>query len=220
MKKLISISNTLVIIASFAILAVMSIEVLSPQTIANPKTIIHFHFTVCIIFLFDYFSHLAAADRKWRYALRNILFLIVSIPFLSIIDWTHMHVSKEWEFIIRYIPFIRAIYGFAIVLGYFTYSKVTNLFYSYVITIISTAYFCSLLFFSAEKGVNPGVKTFFDSLWWAFMDLTTVGSDIQPVTTIGRILAVVLAALGMMLFPIFTAYITSRFASIYKKQDS
>jgi hypothetical protein len=42
------------------------------------------------------------------------------------------------------------------------------------------------------------------------MDATTVGSNIVAVTPVGRLLSVILAALGMMMFPIFTAYITSK----------
>ena len=38
---------------------------------------------------------------------------------------------------------------------------------------------------------------------------TTVGSNIYAVTATGKILSVVLAALGMMMFPIFTVYVTS-----------
>ena len=47
------------------------------------------------------------------------------------------------------------------------------------------------------------------ALWWAFMDVTTVGSNISAITVTGRVLSVVLAALGMMMFPIFTVYVTS-----------
>ena len=43
----------------------------------------------------------------------------------------------------------------------------------------------------------------------AAMDATTVGSNIIAVTPVGRILSVVLAAIGMMMFPIFTVYITN-----------
>lgn len=60
-----------------------------------------------------------------------------------------------------------------------------------------------------EHSVNPLVKDYSDALWWASMDVTTVGSNIDAMTTVGRILSVVLAALGMMMFPIFTVYITS-----------
>lgn len=41
------------------------------------------------------------------------------------------------------------------------------------------------------------------------MDVTTVGSNIIAVTVTGRVLSVLLAALGMMMFPIFTVYITN-----------
>ena len=41
------------------------------------------------------------------------------------------------------------------------------------------------------------------------MDATTIGSYIYPVTVAGKILAVLLAALGMMMFPLFTVYITN-----------
>ncbi len=53
------------------------------------------------------------------------------------------------------------------------------------------------------------VHEYSDALWWAFMDVTTVGSNIYAVTPTGKILSVVLAALGMMMFPIFTVYVTS-----------
>ena len=60
-----------------------------------------------------------------------------------------------------------------------------------------------------EHGPNPLVKGYGDALWWAFMDVTTVGSNIIAVTATGRVLSVLLAALGMMMFPIFTVYVTS-----------
>lgn len=57
--------------------------------------------------------------------------------------------------------------------------------------------------------MNPLVVGYGDALWWAFMDVTTVGSNIIAVTVTGRVLSVVLAALGMMMFPIFTVYVTN-----------
>ena len=62
-----------------------------------------------------------------------------------------------------------------------------------------------------EHDVNPPVKTYWDALDWALMNVTTVGSNIFGVTKIGQILAVILAAAGMIFFPIFTAYVTTIF---------
>jgi hypothetical protein len=75
--------------------------------------------------------------------------------------------------------------------------------------LMATVYFSSLIFFVLEHVVNPMVTRYTDALWWAFMDVTTVGSNIYAVTATGKILSVVLAALGMMMFPIFTVYVTS-----------
>ena len=66
-----------------------------------------------------------------------------------------------------------------------------------------------LAFFVLEHRVNPLVNGYGDALWWAFMDVTTVGSNIIAQTVTGRVLSVLLAALGMMMFPIFTVYITN-----------
>ena len=67
-----------------------------------------------------------------------------------------------------------------------------------------------MVFFVFEQDVNPLVNTYWNALWWAAMDMTTVGSNIIAVTGIGKVLSVLLAALGMMLFPIFTVYVTNR----------
>ena len=40
------------------------------------------------------------------------------------------------------------------------------------------------------------------------MNMTTVGCDISPVTIAGKIVAVVLPMFGMIIFPLFTVYLT------------
>ena len=91
-----------------------------------------------------------------------------------------------------------------------TRSRATSLMVSYVLMIFALTYFTSLVFYTLEKPVNPGVDTFGNSLWWAFMNVTTVGANVFAKTATGKVLTVVLAASGMMLFPIFTAYITTK----------
>ncbi|WP_203229325.1 ion channel [Paenimyroides tangerinum] len=144
-----------------------------------------------------------------KYLRTHFLFFIISIPYLNIIDYYHIILSEELRYFVRFIPLVRGGYALAIIVGRFTNSKVTSLFISYLTMLLATVYFSSLLFFSIEQGLNPGVKEYTDSLWWAFMNVTTVGSNIYAVTVAGKILSVVLAALGMMMFPIFTVYITS-----------
>ena len=60
---------------------------------------------------------------------------------------------------------------------------------------------------------------FGDAIWWASMNLTTVGANIFAVTAIGKILTVLLPTLGMMMFPIFTVYVTQIYTR-NRKSDS
>ena len=54
------------------------------------------------------------------------------------------------------------------------------------------------LFHAFEYGVNENVQSFFDSIWWAMVTITTVGyGDIAPVTTGGRVVSMLLMMLGI-----------------------
>ena len=114
---------------------------------------------------------------------------------------------------------VRGGYALAIVVGWLTYNKASSLFVSYTTMLFATIYFSSLIFYVLEHKVNPLVNGYGDALWWACMDVTTVGSEISAMTITGRVLAVLLAALGMMMFPIFTVYITDTVQKKNKKRS-
>ena len=76
----------------------------------------------------------------------------------------------------------------------------------------------ALIFYDYEVGLNARLQGFGNALWWAWMNVTTVGAAIFPVTAIGKILAVILPSLGMMFFPIFTIYVTDLY-TIRKKEE-
>jgi len=204
--------NTLhVIILILALFLVISISIDTFKNIPfqTESSYLKIQLWICLFFLFDFFLEFILSEHKLSYLRSHFIFFIISIPYLNIIDHYHILLSDEMKYFIRFIPLVRGGYALAIIVGRFTKSKVTSLFISYLTMLLATVYFSSLLFFSIEHKLNPAVKVYTDSLWWAFMNVTTVGSDIYAVTVAGRILSVVLAALGMMMFPIFTVYITS-----------
>lgn len=164
---------------------------------------------ICVIFLADFFIEFFLSPNKKNYIATRFIFFLVSIPYNAIISHYGWEFSPMLTYCIRYIPLIRGGYAMSIVVSWFTYNRATGLFISYLMTLLFTIYFSSLAFFLFERGVNPGVKNYGDAVWWAFMDATTVGSNIVAVTTIGKVLSVLLAAIGMMMFPIFTVYVTN-----------
>ncbi len=174
---------------------------------------------ICILFLFDFILELFLAKDKLRYFSTHFLFLLVAIPYQNIIAYMGWTFSPEITYMLRFIPLVRGGYAMAIVVGWLTYNKASSLFVSYLTMLLATVYFASLAFFVMEHKVNPLVTGYGDALWWAFMDVTTVGSNIIAVTATGRVLSVLLAALGMMMFPIFTVYVTSLIQKKNKEKD-
>lgn len=164
---------------------------------------------ICIAFLADFFIEFFMSKNKKRFFAARFLFLIVSIPYLALFDAIGWHYSAKVGYFVRFIPLVRGGYALAMVVGWFTSNRATSLFFTYILTLFATIYFASMVFYVVEKGPNPLVKSYYDALWWAFMDATTVGCNIVAVTAVGKILSVLLAALGMMMFPIFTVYVTN-----------
>lgn len=210
-KGIFMVLHIIILVLSVLLVVLISIDTFNGIDFYEQPRFEKWQFWICIVFMADFFIELILSDNKRRYLATRIMFLIVSIPYQAIIyryGWD-IYISKEVSYLIRYMPLIRGGYAMAIVVGWFTSNKATGLFFSYIITLFSTVYFASLTFYLFEHGVNPLVKVYKDALWWAAMDVTTVGSNIVAVTGVGRVLSVLLAALGMMMFPIFTVYVTN-----------
>ncbi|MDQ6988732.1 MAG: ion channel [Mariprofundaceae bacterium] len=74
--------------------------------------------------------------------------------------------------------------------------------------------------FLLERGHNPAFGQVSDGLWWAFVTLTTVGyGDIVPITSGGRIVAVLTMVFGITLYSLMIANLTYFVESIGKKRE-
>jgi voltage-gated potassium channel len=67
-----------------------------------------------------------------------------------------------------------------------------------------------------ERARNPTINSFGDALWWSVVTATTVGyGDVSPISTEGRLIAVVLMLTGIGVIGVFTASV----ASLFFEQD-
>lgn len=208
-KGIYGILHVIILLLSLFLIVSISIDTFKGIPFYTQSSYMKVQFWICLWFLFDFVLELFLAHRKWHYLKTHFLFLLIAIPYQNIIVYYGWTFSDELTYFIRFIPLLRGGYALAIVVGWLTYNRASSLFVSYLTMLLATVYFASLAFFVIEHKVNPLVTDYGDALWWAFMDVTTVGSNIVAMTTTGRILSVVLAALGMMMFPIFTVYVTS-----------
>lgn len=168
-----------------------------------------FQFWVCILFLLDIIVEWIYAPKKWGYICSHILFILVSIPYLNIVQYFDIHLPGTVFYLLRFVPMIRAGYVLALVSGALTTNKAMSMFWVYMIWVLASLYIAALMFFIEEHFINPQVDTFWTALWWAALDMTTVGSNINAMTATGKTLAIILSAEGLMLFPVFTVYITN-----------
>lgn len=65
--------------------------------------------------------------------------------------------------------------------------------------------------FEPAGEVAGGFASYWDALWWTAMLLTTIGSQFWPVTTEGRVLALLLSIYGLAVLGYLTATIASFF---------
>lgn len=201
--------NTIVLALSVLLIVWLSVDTFKNINFLENHSYMQFQFWVCMFFILDFFVGLWYAEDKGRYFRRRFVFLLLSIPYLNIVNQMDIHLSPDALYFVRFIPLARGALALSIVIGYLSSNAVTSLFMSYIVIMILVGYFCSLIFFQREHGVNPEVNTYWTALWWAAMNMVTVGCNIQPVTVAGKIVAIILPICGMIIFPLFTVYLTN-----------
>lgn len=87
----------------------------------------------------------------------------------------------------------------------------------FIIVILMMA--ASLCMYSVEHDAQPKVfQNAFSGIWWSASTLLTVGyGDIYPVTTVGKILGIVIAFLGVGMVAIPTGIISAGFVEQYQR---
>ena len=216
-KFVMTFMNIVVLALSAALIAWISYDTFKRIDFLQNHAYMTFQYWVCMVFILDFFIGLYYAPRKWSYFKRRFWFLILSIPVLNFVNMLHITLSPDMLYFARFLPMARGALALAIVVSYVSTNAVTSLFASYITIMLFIAYFCSLIFYQREAGVNPDVNTYWTALWWTMMNLSTVGCSISPVTVAGKIVAVVLPISGMIIFPLFTVYLTDYVTRTFKK---
>ncbi|WP_302409262.1 potassium channel family protein [Comamonas kerstersii] len=201
--------NLLGVIAALVLIVSISLEAFSGQVFLEGSIYARVQLWVCVYFLLDIFLLMALAPKKMRFFFRHFLLILLSVPYLSLIDFFALSFSNEAQYLLKFLPIMRGGAALIVLVKMVVSNKLTGLFIAYLVSFFSVVYFFTLVFFVFEGGINPLVSSYYDALWWASMTVTTVGSNIVPVTVLGKVATAVLATVGMTVFPIFTVYITS-----------
>ena len=196
------------IVAGILILVSLSMDIIHRGSYKLSSGVAELQLVVCLIFVLDFIVRTVADHNPRRYFWRNIIILIVSIPWLNLLSWAGVCLHNGVYVLLKCLPLVRALLGVYSTIRLVTPSRVSAIMWSYIALIVMLTYLSALLFYSYEMGVNPHLEGFGEALWWAGLNMTTVGANIFAVTPMGKILTVILPGLGMILFPLLTVYVT------------
>ena len=201
--------NILTLVASSLLLLSLSVETIYSKELAEFSELYSWvMFSVCLIFCLDFFALMAANDHPWRFLARNIIVLILSVPYHTIFSLSGVVLGHTATMVMSGVAMLRSVMAIYITLRWLITRRASRLLGAYIATVVVCTYFAALFFYEYEAPVNSAVKGFGDALWWACMNMTTVGAEIFPVTAIGKVICVLLPVVGMMFFPIFTVYVS------------
>lgn len=208
-KYVLNSMDFIVLVLSVWLIVWISVDTFREVEFLRNHAYMTFQFWVCIFFMLDFFVELGFRTHKWRFFRSRFLFLLLSIPYLNIINILNIDLGHDALYFLRFIPLARGALAMSIVIGYLSSNAISSMFISYISIMVLIVYFCSLIIFQREHPVNPEMNSYWTALWWCGMNLTTVGSAIAPLTPSGKIIAVALPICGMIMFPLFTVYLTS-----------
>lgn len=208
-RVLFRLSRVFVLVLSLALICFITLATFRGENFINEPHYMQFQFWICLAFMADFFFELwLVGRRRWRYFFRHLWFFAICIPYLNIIQTLDLHVSAQVMEYLRYVPLIRGAYVMVIIINYISTSRIMSIFMSYLSIIVLMLYFSSIIFYVREHPVNPQISGYFTSLWWCALEFTTIGAPINPVTPTGKVLAAILSAMGVIMFPLFTVYLS------------
>ena len=192
-------------IVAVIFLAAYSIKVLTEPQGTVDTALIALMWITYAAFLVDYLVRLLLATDRGRWSIRHI-------PDLLIIVLPMLRPLRLLRVIVLVVALQKAIGG-AIRGRIVVYTVSATLMLVYV---------ASLAMLEEERYVpESSITNFGDAVWWSFTTITTVGyGDQEPVTTVGRLIAVVLMIGGISLVGLVTATLASWIVERVAEEDA
>lgn len=203
LSNFINIGLSLIILADLAILIFTLVFDLSKLYI----TVVVFDTVISIILLSEFINRLRKESDRRQFFIKNWSELIAAIPF-DLIMFPFVLYSPGFMATLKVLRFIKII---ALVLQFFetidVFLKKTHLDEILGITL--------LIVIASTLGLylfDPSMNSLFDSLWFVISTITTVGyGDVMPNSGIGRVIALIILIIGVLIFSTITGAMASYF---------
>lgn len=162
---------------------------------------------VCMVFLADFLITLARAPNRRRYFFTwGWLDLLSSIPAVDALRWGRA--SR----VLRILRVLRGVRATRILSEFILYRRAQSTFLAALLVTILLVVFSASAVLQFETDAEANIRTPEDAVWWAVVTMTTVGyGDRFPLSTEGRLIAVLLMTTGVGLFGTFSGFVAAWF---------
>jgi len=160
--------------------------VVPPGDFGAANLVLGFRLTLSLIYAIDITIRTVLARRHLRYVLANPLGVAAVV-----------------------IPPIRVIFSLRLVSSVFRRGHLIRFLIAASVLVLNGA---AVVYFYERNAPGSNIHTLGNSVWWSLVTVTTVGyGDFYPVTTPGRIAAVLIMFIGIITLAIVTANVASTF---------
>lgn len=203
--------NLLILVLSIYVLVALMFDTFLQLPPEVSRLLLLIDNIICIVFLVDFLKRLYQADNRLQFMKWGWIDLVSSIPMLDF-----MRVGRAFR-LIRLFRILRAFRSTKFLIQHIFKRRAKGALTAAAIIAVLMVIFSSIAILQVETDANSNIKTAEDAIWWAYTTITTVGyGDRFPITTEGRLIAMVLMTVGVGLFGTFTAWLASWFMGQHK----
>ncbi|MEM9252240.1 MAG: ion transporter [Planctomycetota bacterium] len=163
---------------------------------------------ICAVFFIDFVRSFVKADSKWKYMLTwGWLDLLSCIPVIDQFRWARI------ARVGRIIRLLRGMRGMHVLVAELLRRRGETAFYTVALVSLLVIVFGAIAVLQFEKDIaDSNIDSASDALWWTVVTMSTVGyGDHYPLSTGGRVVAVLLMMCGIGLFGTFTGVLATWF---------
>jgi voltage-gated potassium channel Kch len=200
----------LLALLSLVILVLLIFVPLQPSTEEVLNT---FENLLCVVFLFDFLRSLFRAPKKWSYFFRGggWLDLLGSLPFSK---FAVFRVAR----LFRVVRVVRTLKGNDFRRMLTQRLAQSTLLFTFVVALLLIIFDSGFVLYAEQGAPHANITTYPIAVWWSFVTITTVGyGDYYPVTTLGRIGAIVLMFFGLGIIGVLSSYLATTFLSLQNR---
>ena len=106
-KGIYGVLHIVILLLSLFLVVSISVDTFKGIPFYTQTVFMKVQFAVCVLFLLDFILEWFLAKHKGRYFATHFVFLLVAIPYQSIISWAGWTFSEEITYLLRFIPLVR-----------------------------------------------------------------------------------------------------------------